>query len=313
MVDMRDEAREQLERLLYQPGEAFNAFMNKFQQLRGQAEIQDEDCVVRYLIKALPEELANHTKFYLNTNADRGDINVDFAVTKITTIYNVLFKDKWGKEKRFSSSTTTAASSSAPKIKSQYSSNNRSDKKKLKCIYHPQFSNHSTEDCNISEDHKKRRLAANKKLNNNNKRPCMYCKDRNWTPEHNRVCKKLTKSNQKKRAIVPSPTTSDEINSSDDNMDTDTEDSEKQNLTFAAMTVKDCIIISNMAMHWDDNNNPEIPPIDPNPYIPNSSPYGIDAEKEHFMKEIVPYIQANKNIDPKTYCNIPVMELAPSK
>ena len=47
MVDMRDEAREQLERLLYQPGEAFNAFMDKFQQLRGQAEIQDEDCVVR--------------------------------------------------------------------------------------------------------------------------------------------------------------------------------------------------------------------------------------------------------------------------
>ncbi|CEP16404.1 hypothetical protein, partial, partial [Parasitella parasitica] len=65
------------------------------------------------------------------------------------------------------------------------------------------------------------------------------------------------------------------------------------------------ITISNMAMDWDDNNNPEIPPIDPNPYVPNESPYGTPAEREHFLKEIEPYIEANKNIDPKAYCNIP--------
>ncbi|CEP09374.1 hypothetical protein, partial, partial [Parasitella parasitica] len=58
-------------------------------------------------------------------------------------------------------------------------------------------------------------------------------------------------------------------------------------------------------MDWDDNNNPEIPPIDPNPYVPNESPYGTPAEREHFLKEIEPYIGANKNIDPKPYCNIP--------
>ncbi|EPB88955.1 hypothetical protein HMPREF1544_04216 [Mucor circinelloides 1006PhL] len=33
------------------------------------------------------------------------------------------------------------------------------------------------------------------------RQPCMYCKEPNWTPEHNRVCKKLNKSKQKKRAI----------------------------------------------------------------------------------------------------------------
>jgi hypothetical protein len=54
------------------------------------------------------------------------------------------------------------------------------------------------------------------------------------------------------------------------------------------------ITISNMAMDWDDDNNPQIPPIDPNPYIPNDSPYGTAAEREHFLKEI----------DPKAYCNI---------
>jgi transposase InsO family protein len=65
------------------------------------------------------------------------------------------------------------------------------------------------------------------------------------------------------------------------------------------------ITISNMAMDWDDDNNPEIPAIDPNPYTPNDSPYGTEAERAHFMKEIEPYIEANKNIDPKAYCNIP--------
>ncbi|KAK4513830.1 U3 snoRNP protein [Mucor velutinosus] len=65
------------------------------------------------------------------------------------------------------------------------------------------------------------------------------------------------------------------------------------------------ITISNMAMDWDDDNNPEIPTIYPDPYTPNDSPYGTEAERAQFMKEIEPYIEANKNIDPKAYCNIP--------
>ncbi|CEP16227.1 hypothetical protein [Parasitella parasitica] len=60
-----------------------------------------------------------------------------------------------------------------------------------------------------------------------------------------------------------------------------------------------------MTMDWDDNDNPEIPPINPNPYVPNESPYGTPAEREHFLKEIEPYIEANKTIDPKAHCNIP--------
>lgn len=47
------------------------------------------------------------------------------------------------------------------------------------------------------------------------------------------------------------------------------------------------ITISSMATDWDDNNNnPEIPAIDPNPYVPNDSPSGTDAERAHFMKKI---------------------------
>ncbi|KAK4513875.1 Cation_ATPase_N domain-containing protein [Mucor velutinosus] len=109
-IDMRDAAREQLERLVYQQGEAFNQFVDKFQQLRNQAEIQDEDCIVRYLIKALPEELANYTKYSLNTNSNKEEITVDLVVNKITAIYNALFKDKWEREREKATPVTSSAS-----------------------------------------------------------------------------------------------------------------------------------------------------------------------------------------------------------
>ncbi|CEP14384.1 hypothetical protein [Parasitella parasitica] len=34
------------------------------------------------------------------------------------------------------------------------------------------------------------------------------------------------------------------------------------------------ITISNLAMDWDDDNNIETLPIDPEPYFPNNQPYG---------------------------------------
>ncbi|CEP16040.1 hypothetical protein, partial, partial [Parasitella parasitica] len=40
------------------------------------------------------------------------------------------------------------------------------------------------------------------------------------------------------------------------------------------------ITISNLAIDWDDDNNLEIPPIDPNPYIPNNQPYGTEEERK---------------------------------
>ncbi|CEP14841.1 hypothetical protein [Parasitella parasitica] len=65
------------------------------------------------------------------------------------------------------------------------------------------------------------------------------------------------------------------------------------------------IFISNMAMDWKEDKILETTPIKTNPYKPNDSPYGTSAEREHILQEIAPYIEENKNIDPKAYCNIP--------
>ncbi|CEP10259.1 hypothetical protein [Parasitella parasitica] len=70
------------------------------------------------------------------------------------------------------------------------------------------------------------------------------------------------------------------------------------------LIIKIGLTLSNVAMDWDDNNNPKIPPTVLNPYVQNESRYGTSAEREHFLKKIEPYIEANKNIDPKAYCNI---------
>ncbi|KAL9536748.1 hypothetical protein PS6_011822, partial [Mucor atramentarius] len=182
IVDMRDEAREQLEKLEYQQGQSFNQFVDRFQQLRNQADIQDEDCVVRYLIKSLPEELANYTKFSLNTTSDREQITVDVAVNKITAIYNALFKEKWEREKAASSTV-----SNNPIIEKGFNSssstvtNNHPIKK---CIYHPNARNHRTKDCKASDNMKRRIDAAQKKFGDNNTRICHDCKEPNWTPAH---------------------------------------------------------------------------------------------------------------------------------
>ncbi|CEP10133.1 hypothetical protein [Parasitella parasitica] len=65
------------------------------------------------------------------------------------------------------------------------------------------------------------------------------------------------------------------------------------------------ITISNLAMDWDDDNNIEIPPIDPEPYIPNNQPYGTKEEREKLLSEVMPLLEANKQIDPKSHCTLP--------
>ncbi|OAD02921.1 hypothetical protein MUCCIDRAFT_109772 [Mucor lusitanicus CBS 277.49] len=238
MVDMRDEAREELEHLEYQQGQSLTQFMDRFQQLRSRAEIQDENCIVRYLIKSLPEELASYTKFSLNISDDKEAITVDTAVNKITGIYNALFKDKWKRERATS---TTTSSAPAPSIQARSHGSTSSHQAK-KCIYHPNATNHRTKYCRASDSMKRRIDAAQKRFGDTNTRTCHDCKEPGWTPAHKAVCKK--KHNQPrfrkaspKKSIVPVPHQADD--SSDDNMDTDTE-SDEQNMTFAAMNIKDC-------------------------------------------------------------------------
>ncbi|KAF1801798.1 hypothetical protein FB192DRAFT_1471394 [Mucor lusitanicus] len=242
MVDMRDEAREELEHLEYQQGQPLTQFMDRFLQLRSLAEIhQDEDCIVRYLIESLPEELANYTKFLLNTNTtDKESITVDVAVSKITRIYNALLKDKWERER---TTPTTMSSAPAASVLARSNGDTGSSHQTRKCIYHPNASNHRTKDCKASDSMKRRIDAAQKKFGDSNARTNHDCKEPGWTSAHKAVCKKkhnqprFRKTSSPKKIIVPVPHQADD--SSDDNMDTDTE-SDEQNMTFAAMNIKDC-------------------------------------------------------------------------
>jgi len=65
------------------------------------------------------------------------------------------------------------------------------------------------------------------------------------------------------------------------------------------------ITISNLAIDWDDDNNYEIPCIDPNPYIPNNQPFGTESERLRLLAEVNPLLEANKQIDPKAHCTLP--------
>ena len=81
--------------------------------------------------------------------------------------------------------------------------------------------------------------AVQKKYGNNNMRTCHDCKEPGWTPAHKAICKmkhKQPRNQQKKKTIVP---VSAVDSFDDDNMDTDTE-SDEQNMTIAAMNLKDC-------------------------------------------------------------------------
>ncbi|CEP13151.1 hypothetical protein [Parasitella parasitica] len=144
------------------------------------------------------------------------------VVEKVVAIFNGLFKSKWERDNEIT----------------RMQHNNKKVASNKRCIYHPGLSNHTTSECLLRDDKKQRRLAANKKLHSNN-RPCKYCKEPNWTPKHNLVCKKINGNKKKgaRKTIVPVPREEKD----DDNMDTDIDDSasEDQNLTFAAMHIKD--------------------------------------------------------------------------
>ncbi|EIE88590.1 hypothetical protein RO3G_13301 [Rhizopus delemar RA 99-880] len=61
---------------------------------------------------------------------------------------------------------------------------------------------------------------------------------------------------------------------------------------------------------WDDESHkPIIPVIEPYPYTPNEDPYFSPIEQEYLLKEIEPYIVANKNIPKSAYCTIPGSEI----
>ncbi|KAG1032933.1 hypothetical protein G6F43_013660 [Rhizopus delemar] len=70
------------------------------------------------------------------------------------------------------------------------------------------------------------------------------------------------------------------------------------------------ITLSNIRITWEDESHkPIIPVIEPYPYTPNEDPYFSPIEQEYLLKEIEPYIVANKNIPKSAYCTIPGSEI----
>ncbi|EPB92027.1 hypothetical protein HMPREF1544_01090 [Mucor circinelloides 1006PhL] len=418
-ADIKEEAREKLARLLYDKANSFELFIENFQELKAQAEITDEDCLVRYLFKALPQELAQATKFYLNNNADKDEITADFAIKKVVATFEALFKQKWQDEGIMERKKGNFFDKKKTSINKRYRekvSSGASDKSKMICKYHPGLTGHSTENCLMNQDDKKKIDKIFKKSGKDVKFCYTWCKAPNYKKgEHE--CSGVAKNKKRKTndKIVPT------------NMDVDTTDAESEtdgendsHLTFSALaiedkqdqynqhctlktyflldtgasfscispaladklkiklnkdnfgTIKTCqrdnvvermgsteekikliynsrvchanlevfdifnglyvvigmdlitqlgITISNLAMDWDDDNNIEIPPIDPEPYTPNqkqippidpepytpnNQPYGTKEERERLLTEVMmPLLEAKKQIDPKSHCTLP--------
>lgn len=433
-ADVKEEAREKLEKIIYKKNKSFDQFIEQFQELKNQAEIRDEDCLVRYLFKALPQELAQATKFYINNAADKDEINIDFAISKVLATYEALFKEKWMKEElNYSTSMfshRSSHSSSSSSRRSRYNSSSSSQQKpfekknKLRCKYHPGLSNHSEKDCILAPELKVRIDKAYKKYGPK-MQICYKCKTPNFKEGHDCKPSDLRKIGKEKKNIVPVAAEAE-----DDEMETDEDDESK--MTFAALSLddkneckleendfeqppkdlmknnslilpitlesKNCIVktyflldtgasfscispalavkldvhkinkksnfgiiktcqknnvvkrmgctdekikltynsrvcyanlevfdifnglhviigmdlitqfgitISNIAMDWDDDNNYEIPCIDPNPYVPNKQPFGTEEERKKLLAEVTPLLEANKRIDPKSHCTLP--------
>ncbi|CEP10249.1 hypothetical protein [Parasitella parasitica] len=128
-----------------------NEFIEDFLELKNAAEIRDEDCLVRYLFKALPEELAQATKFYINNAAEKDQVNIDFAISKVVGTYEALFKGKWEKELFYQSRSEDNLFGKNKihrfqdnKKKKVFSSGGNHNM--MKCRYHPGLTNHSVED-----------------------------------------------------------------------------------------------------------------------------------------------------------------------
>ena len=439
-ADIKEEAREKLEKIIYKKIDSFEGFMEEFQELKVAADIKDEDCLIRYLFKALPEELVKATKFYLNLNTDKQEVNIDFIIPKVVGTYEALFKEKWDKEisrsylnhrSNNSYGNNSHRHSTQKKFFDKKKHSNFSDnlstkgKPQIKCKYHPGLTNHSEEDCILAPDVKKRIDKAQKRYGTSVK-ICNRCKVPNYKYGHECKAEDLEKvfKNKQQKAIVPV-----EVEVNDDEMDTDDESESKMH--FAALSIEDkkdcklenndfsqppkhlmnnnslilpitleskkCIVktyflldtgasfssispalavklevevnnknnfgiiktcqkdnvvkrmgctdekikltynsrvcnvnlevfdifnglhviigmdlitqfgitISNLAMDWDDDNNYEIPCIDPNPYIPNNQPFGTESERNRLFAEVNPLLEANKQIDPKAHCTLP--------
>ncbi|CEP18551.1 hypothetical protein [Parasitella parasitica] len=263
---------QEFEKLKYQPGQQLDVFFDKFQALNKQAQIKDQEFVKRFLVKALPEELANHAKFYLN-GADPALTTVEMLIAQVKSVFDAFFKTKWTKSR-------VAASK-----KQKFFNNENNAIIKVRTNFF--LDTGSSFSC-ISP---KLAQILEVKVNSNNKGFIKTCKKDN-------VIDRIGYTEEELTVTYSSRQCSAEFEIVDIFNDIDV-------VIGMDLIMKIGITISNMAMDWDDNNNPEIPPIDPNPYVPNESPYGTPAEREHFLKEIEPYIGANKNIDPKPYCNIP--------
>ncbi|CAO3622621.1 unnamed protein product [Mucor fragilis] len=169
-ADLKEEAREKMERILYDHTKPLDKFIEQFQELKAMADVQDEDCVVRYFLKALPEELADTTKFYLKMNhPDKSTITVDLVISKAVPTYEALFRKKWQQQQASTSNYSREFSSNGDNGsyrrqyqngKRHHDSNKRSTSKdtnaKAECKYHPGLTGHATQDCLLNQDDKKK-------------------------------------------------------------------------------------------------------------------------------------------------------------
>lgn len=233
-ADIKEEARENLEHLSFREAQNFNKFIEEFQELQVAADIKDEDCLVWYLFKALPEDLANSTKFYINNATNNGEITIKFAIEKVVATYDARFKSKWTRgaarlenavadyngdffrgntqdSQRDDGSNSRGNYKDGYKRKSQGFYNGQTSHKssRLECKYHLGLTNHSEVDCVLPAEIKKSMEKAYKKYGREVKF-CNRCNAANYKEGHNCKPKDLAKLKknikvitEKKKTIVP--------------------------------------------------------------------------------------------------------------
>ncbi|CEP07415.1 hypothetical protein, partial, partial [Parasitella parasitica] len=214
-ADMKDKAREKLEQMLYKTHTPIDKFIDEFQELKNLAEIQDEDCLVRYLFKALPEELVQATKFYINNAAEKEDLNIDFVISKVVATYEALFKKKWLREGIYSGNVVFHSNNNKnSKTISRHATDKRhgGESSKLICKYHPGLHNHALKDCLLSPEVKKIIDKAHNKYGSNVKL-CNHCRTRFKKGHH---CLETV-----------------------EDMETDEDDDDESKMTFAALSLED--------------------------------------------------------------------------
>ncbi|KAG2189746.1 hypothetical protein INT46_005143, partial [Mucor plumbeus] len=248
--DVKEEARKKLERIHYKKTESFDDFIEELQELKVVAEIRDEGYLVRYLFKALPEELVKDTKFYFNFNIDKQGRNIDFIIPKVVGTYEALFKEKWDKYLIVTTPRIVAIPVSMTAVfiatfirksffeKKKHGFNNNKNsslkgKSQLRCKYRPGLINHAEESCILAPDVKKHIKKAQKQYGMNVK-ICNRCKVPNYTFGHQCKEEDLEKvfKNKQKKAIVP-------VDVEADNQDMDTDEESEFKIHFAALSIKD--------------------------------------------------------------------------